>query len=83
MFRSAGVRFIIVGVLTLLMFIPLNLVSGVVQERARYSDETVDSISREWGGRQLISGPLLVIPVTEDVTYERKREAVDPVTGRS
>lgn len=83
MFRSAGVRFIVVGVLALLMFIPLNLVSGVVQERARYSDSTVATISREWGGRQLISGPLLVIPVTEDVTYDRKREAVDPVTGRT
>ena len=83
MFRSAGLRFIVVGVLTLLMFIPLNLVSGVVQERARYSDETVESISREWGGRQLVSGPVLVIPVTEDVTYQRKREAVDPVSGRT
>lgn len=83
MFRSAGLRFIVVGVLTILMFIPLNLVSGVVQERARYSDETVESISREWGGQQLISGPLLVIPVTEEVTYQRKREAIDPVTGRT
>ncbi len=83
MFRSAGVRFIVVGILTILMFIPLNLVSGVVQERARYSDETVQNISREWGGQQLVSGPLLVIPVTEEVTYQRKREAVDPVTGRT
>lgn len=83
MFRSAGVRFMVVGVLTLLMFIPLNLVSGVVQERARYSESTVETISREWGGRQLISGPLLVIPVTEEVTYKRKREAVDPATGRT
>ena len=83
MFRSTGIRFIVVGVLTLLMFIPLNLVSDVVQERARYSDQTVETISREWGGRQLISGPMLVIPVTEEVTYQRKREAVDPVTGRT
>ncbi len=83
MFRSAGLRFIVVGVLALLMFIPLNLVSEVVQERSRYSDSTVETISREWGGRQLISGPLLVIPVSEDVTYDRKREAVDPVTGRA
>lgn len=83
MFRSAGVRFIVVGVLTLLMFIPLNLVSGVVQERARYSDSTIETISREWGGQQLISGPLLVIPVTQDVVYQRKREAVDPATGRT
>lgn len=83
MFRSAGLRFITVGALALLMFIPLNLVSGIVQERSRYSDATIRDISREWGGAQLISGPLLIVPVTEDVTYTRKREAVDPVTGRT
>ncbi len=83
MLRSAGVRFIIVGALALFMFIPLGLVSDVIQERARYSDSTIRDISREWGGAQLLSGPVLVVPVTEDVTYERKREAVDPVTGRT
>ncbi len=83
MFRSAGVRFIVVGVLALLMFIPLGLVSDVIQERSRYSDSTVRDISHEWGGAQLLSGPLLVVPVTEDVVYERKREAIDPVTGRT
>ena len=83
MLQSAGVRFIIVGVLALLMFIPLGLVSDVIQERARYSDATIRDISREWGGAQLLSGPVLVVPVAEDVTYDRKREAVDPVTGRT
>ncbi|MEO0918101.1 MAG: inner membrane CreD family protein, partial [Pseudomonadota bacterium] len=83
MFRSAGMRFIFVGVLALLMFIPLGLVSDIIQERAQYSRETVRSISEEWGGAQLLSGPVLVVPVTEDVTYDRKREAVDPVTGRT
>ena len=83
MLRSAGVRFIIVGVLALLMFIPLGLVSDVIQERAQYSESTIRDISREWGGAQLMSGPILVVPVTEEVTYERKREAVDPVTGRT
>ncbi|MEL7149313.1 MAG: cell envelope integrity protein CreD [Pseudomonadota bacterium] len=83
MFWSAGVRFIVVGVLALLMFIPLGLVSDIIQERSRYSDDTIRDISREWGGAQLLSGPLLVIPVTEDVVYQRKREAVDPVTGRT
>lgn len=83
MFRSAGLRFIAVGALALLMFIPLNLVSSIIQDRASYSESTEREISREWGGAQLISGPLLVVPVTEDVTYQRKREAVDPVTGRT
>ncbi len=81
MFRSAGMRFIAVGVLALLMFIPLNLVSGVVNDRATYSRQTISDISREWGGQQSLSGPLMVIPVTEDVTYDRRREAVDAATG--
>jgi inner membrane protein len=81
MFRSAGLRFIIVGVLALLMFIPLNLVSAVVQDRASYSRQTIGTLSQEWGGPQLFSGPLVTIPVTEDVTYDRRREAVDAATG--
>jgi inner membrane protein len=82
-FRSAGFRFIVVGALALLMFIPLGLVSDVIQERVRYSDETIRELSHQWGGAQLLSGPVLVVPVTEEVTYERRREAVDPVTGRT
>ena len=80
MFRSTGWRFLAVGVLVLVMSIPLGLVSDVVQERARYSEQTVADISREWGGAQLISGPLLVSPVTEDVARERRRHAKDPNT---
>ena len=81
MFRSTGFRFIAVGLLALLMFIPLNLVSSIINDRANYSRQTVSSISDEWGGAQQLSGPVLVIPVTEDVTYDRRREAVDAVTG--
>ena len=81
MTRSAGLRFIIVGALAFLMFIPLGLVSDIVRERADYSDQTISGLSREWGGKHLFSGPLLEIPVTEDVTYDRRREAVDGVTG--
>ena len=65
----------------LVMSVPLNLVSGVVQDRADYSRETVATLSSEWGGSQLFSGPLLTIPVTEEVTYDRRREAVDALTG--
>ena len=81
MTRSAGLRFIIVGALAFLMFLPLGLVSDIVQERASYSDRTISGLSNEWGGKHLFSGPLLQIPVTEEVTYDRRREAVDAVTG--
>ena len=83
MFRSAGLRFIAVGILVIVMFIPLNLVSGIINDRAGYSRQTIADISREWGGHQRLSGPLMVIPVTEDVTYDRRKEAVDAITGLS
>ena len=81
MFRSKGARVIAVGLLTLLMFIPLGLASDIIEERATYNRQTVADISREWGGAQDLSGPLLIVPVTEDVTYDRRREAVDSATG--
>ncbi len=81
MFRSSGLRFIAVGFLTLLMFIPLNLVSGIIEERAEYSEQTMRDISHEWGGAQLMSGPIIQVPVTEDVVYNRRTEAVDTLTG--
>lgn len=81
MFRSAGLRFIMVGALALLMSLPLGLVSDVVQSRADYSRATVSTLSNEWGGDQLFSGPLLTVPVTEEVTYDRRQEAVDTSTG--
>ncbi len=81
MTRSAGLRFIIVGALAFLMFLPLGLISDIVRERADYSDKTIAGLSSEWGGKHLFSGPLLEIPVTEEVTYDRRREAVDAVTG--
>ncbi|MXQ09656.1 cell envelope integrity protein CreD [Alphaproteobacteria bacterium GH1-50] len=83
MFRSTGFRFIVVAFLVLVMNIPMSLVSDVVWERARYSDETVADISREWGGSQLLSGPVLVIPVTEELRREKRQIATDPDTGLS
>ncbi|QMU58257.1 MAG: cell envelope integrity protein CreD [Boseongicola sp.] len=81
MFQSPGLRFIAVGILTLLMFIPLNMVSSVINDRANYSGQTINDLSHEWGGAQRLSGPQIIVPVTEDVTYDRRREAVDALTG--
>lgn len=54
MFQSAGFRFIAVGLLALFMFIPFNLVSSAINDRANYSRQTVSDISSEWGGAQQI-----------------------------
>lgn len=79
--RSPGLRFIIVGCLVLLMMIPILFVSEIINDRAQYNRQTRDSVGQEWGGRQLISGPVLVIPVQETVTIREKQPVLDPLTG--
>ncbi|MCG3266757.1 cell envelope integrity protein CreD [Yoonia sp. I 8.24] len=72
--RSTGMRFFVVGLLALLMFIPLFFAGEIVDSRARYARESLRSVSSEWGGPQTISGPQLVIPVEGPVEVEKQRE---------
>ena len=78
---SPGFRFFIVGILTLLMFIPAFFVSAIINERAGYNRSTGESVGEEWGGRQHLSGPVLIVPVEEVVRVREKHELTDPVTG--
>ncbi|MCI2400440.1 cell envelope integrity protein CreD [Aliiroseovarius subalbicans] len=80
--RSPGFRFLVVGLLILAMFIPLMMVSDIVNSRRSYSQSTVSSVGAEWGGPQLLSGPQVMIPVREAVQVTVTRDVVDPVTGR-
>ncbi|WP_375174529.1 cell envelope integrity protein CreD [Pseudooceanicola sp.] len=80
--RGFGVRFLIVGVLILLMFIPLFFVAEVVGDRKRLSRNVIDEIGRTWGGEQTIGGPRLEIPVTEVVMRDIVRVRTDPATGQ-
>ncbi|MCB1331350.1 MAG: cell envelope integrity protein CreD [Maritimibacter sp.] len=82
MLRSAGARFFIVAILALLMAIPVQMVSSIVDARRDYSRETLRDVGQEWGGEQVLAGPELVIPVRREVTETRTREVIDPVTGR-
>ncbi|WP_136636659.1 cell envelope integrity protein CreD [Pseudooceanicola onchidii] len=80
--RGFGARFLIVGVLILLMFIPLFFVAEVVGDRKRLSRDVIDEIGRTWGGEQSIGGPRLMIPVTEEVMRDITRTVTDLATGR-
>lgn len=81
MLRSPGLRFLIVGLLILLMSIPTLFVSDIINARADYNRSTRHSIGAEWGGSQLLSGPALVIPVQETITVREKYKVLDEATG--
>lgn len=80
--RAIGTRFLIVGLLALLMFIPLFFVSAVINDRAEFSRQAVREVGAEWGGSQLFSGPMLIIPVEGPVTFTDTVSVTDPATGQ-
>jgi inner membrane protein len=78
---STGFRFLIVGLLALLMFIPLFFAGEIVDGRAGYSRQTRESVGREWGGRQVLNGPQMIVPVVAHIEQDQRKELVDPETG--
>lgn len=81
MLRSSGLRFLIVGLLALLMAIPLLFGADIIDSRADYSRQTQDDVGQDWGGPQVLSGPVLRVPVTKHL---RLNETVtDPATGET
>ncbi|MDH3969652.1 MAG: cell envelope integrity protein CreD [Rhodospirillales bacterium] len=57
--------------LVLVLFVPLQLIEGLIAERMQRRDTVVDEISRTWGEPQVLKGPVLLIPyrkVTERQT---------------
>lgn len=62
--RTPGVKFVIIGILTMLLLIPTLLVWALVEERAQRASEVSTRISAGWGGQQVVNGPYLAVPVT-------------------
>jgi inner membrane protein len=62
---EAAKRLIFLSILVLLMLIPLDMVEGVVQERADRKQQVEAEIGAQWGPEQTIGGPILVIPYNQ------------------
>jgi len=70
------VRWIVLGLLTLLLLIPLQMVESVVRERHATYRGVVNDIAGAWSGDQQLAGPFLLIPYIERV--EMTDEYVTP-----
>lgn len=68
---SVTVKLLIIGLLLALLLIPSSMVEGLITERAENRDAATAEISSQWGGAQLVLGPVLVLPYTARVTNEK------------
>lgn len=62
-FASRGWRFAMMIGLTMVMFVPLVLISVVVEDRVSYRRDAIREVSDQWGGPISFSGPLIIVPV--------------------
>lgn len=64
-FFSTGqvlLKLAIIAFIALLMLIPISQIESLIKERQSNKEQVVDSMERQWGGRQDIRGPILVLP---------------------
>ncbi|WP_432347373.1 cell envelope integrity protein CreD [Shinella yambaruensis] len=60
--RSPGVKFIMIGIISVALLVPLLLVWGLTEERAQRAADVSRRIAHGWGGDQAINGPYLAVP---------------------
>ena len=58
----------LIGVMTLLMLIPTNLIQDLVNERHQRQQQAVSEINSRWAAPQTITGPVIGIPYLETDT---------------
>jgi inner membrane protein len=60
--RSASMKALVIAVLILILLIPVSMIKSVVHDRIRVHDQARADIMRSWGGEQVLTGPILVLP---------------------
>ncbi|MDA0339760.1 MAG: inner membrane CreD family protein [Proteobacteria bacterium] len=72
--HALGLKVILVGVLTILSIIPLEILDSLVYERSSRRMEVEAELAKSWGREQTISGPFLVIPYTMPMHMQGRYE---------
>lgn len=60
--QSNTAKMIMVGVLTLFLLIPLNLVQNLIRERSERKNEVTEEVTQLWGEDIHFYGPILKVP---------------------
>ena len=63
--NSMTTRFIIIGIIAMIMLIPLGKISSIVDERSSLHNTVLSDIASQWGRPQVVTGPALILPIIE------------------
>ena len=65
--NSYSVKMVIISFLAILLLIPSFLIQEIINERIALSEKVKNELYNQWGGKQVVAGPVLNVPfsVTE------------------
>lgn len=61
------IKGLLIGFFTLLMLIPVALLSGLVTEREQRQNEVIEEVSSKWATQQTVTGPVIAVPYIQKV----------------
>ncbi len=70
--HSLTIKIVLLAFLGLFLLIPLEMIKLIIKERQKTSEDVKKEIAFQWAGPQVISGPVLNIPVR---MYPAKKDA--------
>lgn len=62
--NSYSVKMIVVSGLAILLLIPSFLIQEIIQERVTLGEKVKKELYSQWGGKQVVAGPVLNVPYT-------------------
>jgi inner membrane protein len=68
--NSYSVKMIIVSVLAILLLIPSFLIQDIIRERIALCEKVKNELYLQWGGKQVVAGPVLNVPFSVTETGE-------------
>jgi len=74
--QSTSFKFVIIGILSLLLLIPVGKIRSLILERQERSSLAAWEISEKWGLEQILTGPYLTIPLKETRMQKDKEEII-------
>src|SRR5690606_2023151 len=71
--NSTVLKLFVILFLSLLLLIPLSLISDLIEERKNREREVSGGIALNWGKDQVVSSPILAIPYRETISLSSEK----------
>jgi inner membrane protein len=75
--NSYSVKMIIVTGLALLLLIPTVFIYNIIEERIAFSEQVKNELYSQWGGKQVVAGPVLNVPFTYQERNENNQATIE------